>query len=71
MRLLFQFFEQIPTNFSKEHIVLKPKDQKLIKIKAPFIDEISGLAIIKILDGSAYSTMLLKLKFMCNVRYSQ
>ena len=35
-------------------------------MKAPFIDEISGLAIIKILDGSTYSTMLLKLKFMCN-----
>ena len=35
-------------------------------MKAPFIDEISGLAIIKILDGSTYSTMLIKLKFTCN-----
>ena len=52
--------------FPKEQIVLKPKDQKLIKVKAPFIDEISGLAIIKILDGSTYSTMLIKLKFTCN-----
>ena len=46
--------------------MLKPKEQKLIKVKFPFIDEISGLAIIKILDGRIYSTMLLKLKFMCN-----
>ena len=46
--------------------MLKPEEQKLIKVKAPFIDEISGLAIIKILDGSTCSTMLLKLKFMCN-----
>ena len=46
--------------------MLKHKEQKLIKVKAPFIDEISGLAIIKILDGSTYSTMLLKLKFICN-----
>ena len=46
--------------------MLKPKEQKLIKVKAPFIDEISGLAIIKILDGRTYSTMLLKLKFMQN-----
>ena len=38
----------------------------MIKVKAPFIDEISGLAIIKILDGSIYSTMLIKLKFTCN-----
>ena len=44
----------------------KPQEQKLIKVKALFIDEISGLAIIKILDGSTYSTMLLTLKFMCN-----
>ena len=51
--------------FPKECIMLKPKEQKLIK-KAPFVGEISGLAIIKILNGSAYSTMLLKLKFMCN-----
>ena len=46
--------------------MLKPKEQKLIKVKAPFIDEISGLRMIRILDGSTYSTMLLKLKFMHN-----
>ena len=38
----------------------------MIKVKAPFIDEIAGLANIKILDGSTHSTMLLKCKFMCN-----
>ena len=36
--------------FSKEHIVLKPKEQKLVKAEAPFIKEIWGLAIVKILD---------------------
>ena len=46
--------------------MLKPKEQKLIKAKAPFTDEISGLVIIKILDGNTYSTLLLKLKFMHN-----
>ena len=25
-----------------------------------------GMAIIKILDGGTYSTLLIKLKFMCN-----
>ena len=63
MRLLFQLFEQIPT---KEHIVLKPKEQKLIKDKAPFTDEISGLATVIILDRCTYSTMLIELKFMSN-----
>ena len=42
---------------------MKSKEQKLIKVTAPFIDVISGLAIIKILNGSTYSTMLIKLKF--------
>ena len=46
--------------------MLNPKEQKLIKVKAPFTDEISGLAIVKILDGNTHSTMLLKLKFMHN-----
>ena len=65
--MLFQLFEQIPAHFPKECIVLKPKEQNLIKVKAPFIDEISGLAIIKILDGSTYNTKLLELKFMHNI----
>ena len=35
-------------------------------MKAPFVEEISGMAIVKILDRGTYSTLLLKLKFMCN-----
>ena len=66
----FNFLNRSLPIFPKEHIVLKSKEQKLIKVKAPLIHEISGLAIIRILDGSTYSTMLLKLKFMC-IRYSQ
>ena len=62
----FNFLNRSLPIFPKEHIVLKPKEQKLIKVNTAFIDEISGLAIIKILDGSTYSTMLLKLKFMHN-----
>ena len=62
----FNFLNRSVPIFLKVHIVLKPKEQKLIKVKAPFVDEISGLAIIKILDGNTYSTMLLKLKFMHN-----
>ena len=33
---------------------------------ALFMDEISGLAIVKILDGGTHSTLLIKLKFTCN-----
>ena len=42
-------------------------EQKLIKVKAPFLDEISRLAIVKILEGGTHSTLLIKLKFMHNV----
>ena len=35
-------------------------------MKAPFVDEISGMAIIKILDGGTCNTLLIKLKFTCN-----
>ena len=53
--------------FLKEETVLKPKEQKLIKIEAPFFDEISGLAIIKLLDKLTQSIIMLKVKFMWNV----
>ena len=39
----------------------------MIKIEAPFIDEIAGLAIVKMLDRKAQSTMMLKLKFVQNL----
>ena len=55
----------VPIYLEKE-IILKPNEQKLVKVRAPFIDEISGLAIIKIIDGSTNSTLLIKLKFTCN-----
>ena len=45
---------------------MKPDEQKLVKVRDPFVDEISGLAIIKIIDGRTNSTLLIKLKFMHN-----
>ena len=46
---------------------MKPKEQWFIKIEAPFKDEISGLAIVKMLDKKAQNTMMLKLKFVQNL----
>ena len=37
-----------------------------MKIKAPFIEEISGMIIIKIIDGGTYSTLIIILKFTHN-----
>ena len=47
-------------------MILKQNEQKLDKVKAPFVDEISGISIIKIIDGGTYSTLIKKLKFTCN-----
>ena len=46
--------------------MLKTKKQKLIKVEAQFIDEISGSSIIKVWDKNTQSTMMLKLKFIWN-----
>ena len=62
----FKFLNRSILIYPEKEIVLKPNDQKLVKVKAPFVDEISGMAIIKILDRGTYSTLLVKLKFMCN-----
>ena len=43
----FKFLNRSLPFFSKEQVVVKPKERKFIKIEAPFPDEISGLAIIK------------------------
>ena len=50
--------------FPENCTILKSNEQKLIKVKALFIDEISGLAIVKMLDGGTHGTLLIKLKFM-------
>ena len=52
--------------FPEKNLILKPNEQKLIKVKALFVDEISGMAIVKILVGGTHSTLLLKLKFTQN-----
>ena len=36
--------------FPRTDILLKPREQRFIKIDMPFIDEISELAMIKLLD---------------------
>ena len=62
----FEFLNRSLPIYPEKEVILKPNEQKLVKIKAPFVDEISGLEIIKIIDGSTYTTLLVKLKFTCN-----
>ena len=62
----FEFLNRSVPIYPEKEIILKLDEQKLVKVKAPFIDEISGLAIIKIIDRKTNSTLLIKLKFTCN-----
>ena len=44
----FKFLNRSILIYPEKEIVLKPNEQKLVKVKAPFVDEISGMAIINI-----------------------
>ena len=62
----FEFLNRSVPIYPEKELILKPDEQKLVKVRAPFVDEISGLAIIRIIDGKTNSTLLIKLKFMHN-----
>ena len=44
----------------------KTKRQKLIIVEAPFVEEISGVAVTKLLDTKSHVALILKLKFIRN-----
>ena len=48
-------------------MIVKPKERKFIKIEAPFVDKISVLVIVKMLDSREQCTVVLKLKFVRNL----
>ena len=52
--------------FPREQVVVKPREKKLILIEALFVEEISGMAIVKIIDQGQKTLMMLKLKFIRN-----
>ena len=52
--------------FPKEKVSVKPKEQRLIILEAPFVEEISGMAITEILDAKELKTLTMKLKFIRN-----
>ena len=62
----FEFLNRSVPIYPEKKLILKPNEQKLVKVRAPFVDNISGLAIIKIIDRRTNSTLLIKLKFTCN-----
>ena len=52
--------------FPREKVSVKPKEQRLIILEAPFVEEISGMVITKMLDAKEWKTLTMKLKFIRN-----
>ena len=52
--------------FPREKVSVKPKEQKLVVLEAPFVEEILGMAITKMLDVKEQKTLTMKLKFIRN-----
>ena len=46
----FRFLSRSIPIFPREQVILKPGEKKLIPIESPFLEEISGMAIVKIVD---------------------
>ena len=47
-------------------VEIAPKTPKMVVVEAPFIEELSGMAIIKILDRKEQATIMIMLKFIRN-----
>ena len=56
----FRFLSRSIPIFPREQAAVKPGEKKLIPIETPFVEEISGMAIIKIIDKGQRMLMMLK-----------
>ena len=52
--------------FPKEKIILKPGENKIVRMEAPFTDDILSLAIVKLLEKTTQSVIMLKVNFLRN-----
>ena len=62
----FSFLSRSISFFPVMTVEIAPKSQKMIIIEAPFIEELSGMAMVKILDMKEQTTNMIKLKFIRN-----
>ena len=60
----FSFLSRSIPFFPVTAVEIAPKMQKMVVIETPFIEELSGMAIVKILDMKEQATSMIKLKFI-------
>ena len=62
----FSFLSRLIPFFPVTAVEIAPRMQKMVVIEAPFVEELSGMAIVKILDMKEQTTNMIKLKFIRN-----
>ena len=62
----FSFLSRSIPFFPVSTVEIMPTSQKMVIIEAPFIEELSGMAMVKILDMKEQTTNMMKLKFIQN-----
>ena len=60
----FSFLSRSIPFFAVSTVEIAPTSQKMVIIEAPFIEELSGMAMVKILDMKEQTTNMIKLKFI-------
>ena len=64
--LCFSFLSRSIPFFQVTTVEIAPKLQKIVVVEAPFIDELSGMAMVKIIDMKEQTINMIKLKFIRN-----
>ena len=62
----FSFLSRSIPFFPVTTVEIAPASQKMVMVEAPFIEELSGMAMVKILDMKTQTTNMVKLKFIWN-----
>ena len=62
----FSFLSRSIPFFPVTTVEIAPASQKMIMVDTPFIKELSGMAMVKILDMKEQTTNMIKLKFIWN-----
>ena len=62
----FSFLSRSIPFFPVMTVEIAPASQKMVMVDAPFIEELSGMAMVKILDMKEQITNMIKLKFIQN-----
>ena len=62
----FNFLSRSIPFFPVTTVEISPASQKMVIVDTPFVEELSGMTMVKILDMKVQTTNMIKLKFIWN-----